>query len=366
MRLTCFTALLFASCGLDFGSTPVPPADGSDDALDGTEAFDGPEGDDMDGRDPAVDPPLDSLEELEGPEADGDLEEEPGNRPPTVSITAPSSGTLVQAGDSIDITVEAADADGTVDGIDLYRDGTWVAGSNEASLLWTWDTADPGSFIFHASAYDDGGAAAESENVEIKVFHTLSFQDGLYPDDTYAGTADTNLEAVAPTQTYGTATDLEADGVDVGDDAVALLIRWDVSIIPSDAEILDARLVIFPRSTTSASDTYQVYAMLRAWEEMEATWLEAETGSPWEVEGCLGDLDHDHVVLGTVAENASPTIVMDATPDFLETVRHWVASPSENFGIVAQDYTQTDGMHVNSREVWDTSLHPLLEITCVP
>jgi hypothetical protein len=365
MRMTCLAAVLLASCGLDFSSSPVTPADGTDEELDGA-------GDPDDG-DTAEDPGLDPVEELESAdpdaEADPDMEPEPSNLPPVVSITSPSTGTMVQAGDSVDISVEARDDDGSVESIDLYRDGDWVAGSSDDSLLWTWTLCDAGHHSFHAVAMDDESATAESDHVEILVFETISFQDDVSPDDSYEGTADTNIKSLSPTTTYGLAVDLEADGVDPetpSDGPAGLLLRWDVSAVPSDSEVVDARLVIFPRSSTTASDTFQVYAVLRAWDEMEATWLEAETGAPWQTEGCLGSLDRDDAVLGTVAEGAAPSIVMDATPDFVDLVGQWVASPAQNFGIVVQDYTQDDGMHIFSREVWGPAQHPLLEISYVP
>src|SRR5207249_402000 len=62
---------------------------------------------------------------------------------------------------------------------------------------------------------------------------TLSYQNGVLPTSSYAGTRDTVIDQTAPTSNYGTATTLRADGDDgTGKDVYALL-RWTSLTIPT-------------------------------------------------------------------------------------------------------------------------------------
>jgi hypothetical protein len=371
----CIFLLLspLSSCSWNFSSRPVEPSDGLSDAdaspedADGPETVDGP-GDDGGGEESPADPG-EGGEESGGEDVPAEDVECPDcapdapNAPPTVSVTAPADGEMILAGASTDVRAEAADADGTVEDIRIYLDGDLVAENAAESLVWTWSSPAIGHHVLSARAEDDRGASGVSGDVEAVVYGVARFQDGVSPADDYAGTADTAIGIGSPDSNEGTWTSLEADGWDgVFEVDVSALIRWDIGSIPADAEVLDAEVTLFS-SDNDTSDPYALYEMLVPWGEMTATWNLADTGRPWEVAGCQGTGDHDVTVLGTVQEDFLSPILMEVTPAFLELVQRWVMYPSQNNGLVIQDYTNIDGLHFRSSEDGVPAGRPLLEIT---
>jgi len=285
------------------------------------------------------------------------------NAPPTVSVTAPADGEMILASASTDVRAEAADADGTVEDIRIYLDGDLVAEDAAGTLVWTWSSPAVGHHVLSAWAEDNLGASGVSADVEAVVYGVAGFQNGVSPADDYAGTTDTAISADSPDSNEGSWTSLEVDGWDdPGIGQFSALIRWDVGSIPADAEVLDASLTLFS-SATDTSDPYGLYEALLPWGEMTATWNLADTGQPWSVAGCQGAGDRGNTLLGTVTANAADPIVMDATSAFLDLVRRWVIFPSENRGLVIQDYTNTNGLHFRSSEYAVPAERPLLEIT---
>jgi hypothetical protein len=376
--LVCFFLFLplLASCSWNFSSKPVEPPDGQDDEDVPPGDADAPDAADDSGDDGAgEEPPADA----EGVEDEGEAESEDTpvedaacldcvpdapNAPPTVSVTAPADGEMILASASTDVRAEAADADGTVEDIRIYLDGDLVAEDAADSLVWTWSSPAIGRHVLSAQAEDDRGASGTSGDVGAVVYGVARFQDGVGPDADYAGTADTAIGFTYPDTNRGASSDLEADGLDGAVQVnVSALIRWDLGLIPPDAEVLDAELTLFPVSWANGSDPFAVYEVLVPWGEMTATWNLADTGRPWEVAGCQGAADRGATILGTVQEDLLNPILMAATPAFLDLIQRWVTFPSQNMGVVIQDFSLGLGLHFYSSEHSVPAVRPLLEIT---
>jgi hypothetical protein len=90
------------------------------------------------------------------------------NEPPTISISPPT-GTAFLASEDIEFLVEAADADGTVSKIQLFRDGFKVAEANGSPLRYTFSKVISGSYTFTAKVMDNLGAVTLSAPVLITV-----------------------------------------------------------------------------------------------------------------------------------------------------------------------------------------------------
>ena len=86
------------------------------------------------------------------------------NALPTVAITSPPQLTLYPiTPTNVQFTVNAADADGTVQRVDYYNDGTNHLGeATSAPFSFTWNNALPGTNRITAVATDDLGATASS------------------------------------------------------------------------------------------------------------------------------------------------------------------------------------------------------------
>jgi len=80
------------------------------------------------------------------------------NAAPTVSLTAPTSGTIVNGPTSYTLTANAADSDGSISKVEFYSGATLLATDTSAPYSFTWSNINPGSFSITAKATDDRGA----------------------------------------------------------------------------------------------------------------------------------------------------------------------------------------------------------------
>ncbi len=95
------------------------------------------------------------------------------NQPPTVSITNPASGATFIAPSTINITANAADADGAITRVDFYRGSTLIGTDEAAPYEFTWGDVDTGNYSLRAKATSDNGAYAYSGSVTMTVSDVL-------------------------------------------------------------------------------------------------------------------------------------------------------------------------------------------------
>ncbi len=93
----------------------------------------------------------------------------PTNQPPTVSITGPANNSSYTAPASVNITANAADANGTVSKVDFYNGGTLIGTDNTAPYSFSWTNVAAGTYSLTARATDNAGAATTSAAVTIVV-----------------------------------------------------------------------------------------------------------------------------------------------------------------------------------------------------
>ena len=142
----------------------------------------------------------------------------------------------------------------------------------------------------------------------------------------YLPIEDTYLSRWDPQHKYGTdaVVKVHTDGSHLS------LFRFDLSRIPSGAEITGAHLVLSTVYTSSTHSAYlAVYPLRRGWSENDATWRNATATAEWITEGC-GILDRaqrlDHVV---ELRNDRPRLYVDLT----ETLLRWTHDPESNHGV---------------------------------
>jgi hypothetical protein len=171
--------------------------------------------------------------------------------------------------------------------------------------------------------------------------------------------ADASILENAPTTNDGGATTSGADGDEPngsGKDKYGLL-RWDLAGIAPGTKISSASITL--SVTNSSTQTYQAYALKRAWAESEVTWNSYAAGRPWEVAGARGSLDREATVAGTVTPSATGerTFALSAA-----VVQRWVEDPTTNHGIIIANATNTDGFAFYSRESSTSSQRPRLTV----
>jgi len=156
------------------------------------------------------------------------------------------------------------------------------------------------------------------------------FQQGVSPDPTYAGAADTYIYRYSQTYNFGSSSLLTLDY----NDADAALLRFDVSSIPSDATIASATLSVY---LDQSSGTYNplavsLHRLKRSWTEMEATWNQARNGSPWGLPGANNTTtDRDSTAVAFLTMSTAGTWYNFGIGSL---VQQWVLDPGSNSGVI--------------------------------
>nr|WP_010132551.1 glycosyl hydrolase family 18 protein [Microbulbifer agarilyticus] len=86
-----------------------------------------------------------------------------GPVPPQVNITAPSNGSSHTTGDTLTISANASDADGSVTQVEFYVDGNLVSTDTSAPYSTQW-SATLGDYTLSAVATDNDGQTASAES----------------------------------------------------------------------------------------------------------------------------------------------------------------------------------------------------------
>ena len=94
------------------------------------------------------------------------------NAMPTTSVTAPANGSSVAQGTAINITADAADANGTVTKVEFYANGVKLGEDASAPYAFTWSGAAVGQQNIVSKATDNNGFTTTSPVVSITVTGT--------------------------------------------------------------------------------------------------------------------------------------------------------------------------------------------------
>ena len=306
-------------------------------------------------------------------------------------ITADDGAAAIS--DDVTITVNAgpsvdAGADQTVlqpDGAYLY--GTAAddgVGSSPSGLATTWTQVSgpatvslsnpsdrnttvsfskPGNYVLQLSATDGVLSANDTMTITVKLppppVVTL-FQDGVFPTAGYAGTQDTWIRTNSTAgKNFGSTTTLSADG---RTDA-AVLLKWDISSIPSGSTVQSAMITINVIDPTL--NNFDVFAMNRAWSEASVTWKGDSATSKWELAGATGASDHGSTVLASITSKNRGLVTVPLNSAGLALVQSWVDHPSSNLGIIVQNYGSSDGLDFSSSEASAKRSRPRLMVTYV-
>jgi N-acetylneuraminic acid mutarotase len=107
------------------------------------------------------------------PKNDGAVYSAPGgsavNTPPSVSLTAPSNGAGFQSGDTVRLSAEASDADGSVTAVRFYANDRLVGTATQSPFVFDWTGARGGDYAVLATAVDDAGGESRTPAVNISV-----------------------------------------------------------------------------------------------------------------------------------------------------------------------------------------------------
>jgi len=192
-----------------------------------------------------------------------------------------------------------------------------------------------------------------------------AFQDGLAPSPDYDGTFDTYIREASATTNYGLATTLQVDGDEpsgTGTD-MSILLAWDISEIPADATVLTA--TIYLSAVNVSSGPYFCDALLRPWDQTQATWNQATSSTAWGAPGALAASDRDSVTLCTVSAPGLGLLSINLNTDGVAMVQSWVDGSVANYGMVISDSATSNGADFESSESGNAMDRPKLEIVYI-
>jgi hypothetical protein len=160
---------------------------------------------------------------------------------------------------------------------------------------------------------------------------TFTLQDGL---DGYGGTTDTTLNSWEPTAAQGEVKVLALfySGKTTSSTQKAPVLRFDLSLLPSAADVQSATLRLYIPSTPLYDVRAQVQGLLRPWNEAAATWQLAAENQPWAQAGASAVGADRTEWAGTPQRivEGSRWYEFDVTP----LVQQWALNQSSNHGFV--------------------------------
>ncbi len=92
------------------------------------------------------------------------------NLEPEIALTSPADNAHFSLMDTVNVAATASDDDGAVERVEFYVDNVLVATDYDAPYMVDWDVQAYGSYTVIAVAYDDEGAYASSEEINIAAF----------------------------------------------------------------------------------------------------------------------------------------------------------------------------------------------------
>ncbi|NLE76976.1 MAG: DNRLRE domain-containing protein [Chloroflexi bacterium] len=151
-------------------------------------------------------------------------------------------------------------------------------------------------------------------------------QNGL---DGYSGVADAYIHEWYPSIPFGDNDRLVARSYD----HASILLRFDLSGIPTNAQLASADLQLFALDRTNLGAMHiNAYPMSRTWSEATTTWLLSATGSAWTAPGARAS-GFDY------ADALGDRVHVDSTGQWFrwnvrDMTQAWVANPASNYGLI--------------------------------
>lgn len=205
-------------------------------------------------------------------------------------------------------------------------------------------------------------ASATATATSTLVPVTLSFQNGVAPDASYAAMVDTYISETGGYDNYGKEPTLIVSGrsTPTATDANSALLQWDISKIKPGSEVLAASITF--NVITLPGDPYPVYQLLKPWIFNQANWFNYAGGpaQTWEVPGAAGASDRGTQVLTSFAPTAAGVYVMSLNRS---VVQAWVNDPTTNYGLIVADSVGSGSATFDSADTLTFANRPKLSIT---
>lgn len=153
---------------------------------------------------------------------------------------------------------------------------------------------------------------------------------------------DTTLQGAVPNQGFG------AQGHMSVDDSEPSLVWFDLTAIPTTRTVVSATLSVpVADQASEAGGLVQLHRLRERWVEMEATWLSRTATLTWSTSGARAPAI-DPTPVASFSPAAVATRYDVVLPPAL--VQAWIADPAANFGILFNEGTAPEHVHLGTRE----------------
>ena len=189
---------------------------------------------------------------------------------------------------------------------------------------------------------------------------TVVFKKWVSPDPYYAGVADTYISLYEPDTNFGGSGTMRLHTSYGGQERI--LIKFDISRIPSTATVTQATLYLF---AWYRNQTYRIianaYKVKRHWNESDATWNQATSANFWSQPGCKDPVyDYDPTLVATTTLNyTNQYYAWDVT----QMAQQWVASPVSNEGVLLVGEGPSAQYQFRSSDIIAPDQRPYLVVT---
>ncbi len=144
------------------------------------------------------------------------------------------------------------------------------------------------------------------------------------------------------------------------------LLKFDLSALPANAEILSVTLSLWTDGDLASNDsTISAYRLKVPFSESQATWNNAASGAPWQSPGAAGANDRESAAIGSmqVAHNEPLGVEKQMALDPAR-VQEWVSGAVPNHGLLLKTEAElNDRFNFKTSDNGTTSQRPKLVIT---
>ena len=289
----------------------------------------------------------------------------PINQLPSVSVTSPINNQTISIGSSVIISAQASDPDGSIAEVKIIANNILIETLTAEPYSTEWAPSEAGKYIIKAEAFDNMGAKATSTPITINIasdtpLTTTILQRGAAGT---VGSADTYLSNYHPSNNFGGSQNLYFNSKNY-----VPLIKFNIfssegGPVPDNAIIESATLSLYKGSSYSIQAS--LHALIKPWNEKEATWIKASNILAWNATGA-GAAGLDYVAIADT-QVSLPWVANVWIPfDVTQRVKMFSAgSPNYGWRLLFNSGDSVNNIRFNSSEKSpELDTRPKLEIKC--
>lgn len=141
-----------------------------------------------------------------------------------------------------------------------------------------------------------------------------------------------------------------------GDNIASVLVRFDLSAIPTTAVVSSVEVRLYVDGDTGAPVT--IHEILESWDEATATSNQRRPGEPWQGAG-VSPPSRGTATIGNMSPGTADVFATAGLD--VGVVQGWIAMPATNHGLIVRT-TNNDGPRFAARERGAASQRPTLHV----